>query len=311
MAAGLGRHNSSCATAIGHKCECTGCGGRLHGYEGWLAVASAVDKRQERQQWALAKWSTYRPRGGRRGVRAVRLEAKAAGIDIARLDIAEWLGGHERDGRVDGGLVTHHDRESSADQDQLVTVEQLTVFARELTLAGESWPDIVSELSGDPAEAREISWQLAQHVWCDILVALVRVVENYQEVLSRIPDRAKDEVKRMVLDTDRQRVRDLVTAKVVDVVVDRVWKVFFAMVAGNVPVLGVLNSKELLRSLRILAVFICPAPEKHPEVLTDALRPLAGDAERILSEETKTRLGELFKDWIANRPGPGTGEKAI
>ena len=57
---------------------------------------------------------------------------------------------------------------------------------------------------------------------------------------------------------------------------------------------------ETLRSLRILAVFICPAPEDHKEVREHALEPLRDDARAIITAQTKARLARLFDEWTAS-----------
>ena len=47
---GSGNHNKNCAHAEGHRCRCTGCGGSLHGWEGWVAIAcDLVGARQSRR----------------------------------------------------------------------------------------------------------------------------------------------------------------------------------------------------------------------------------------------------------------------
>jgi hypothetical protein len=45
------------------------------------------------------------------------------------------------------------------------------------------------------------------------------------------------------------------------------------------------------------AVFVCPAPEKHQAVRRYPLKPLGDDAAKILTDQTKARLGEQFAEW--------------
>jgi len=94
--------------------------------------------------------------------------------------------------------------------------------------------------------------------------------------------------------------RPHVTSAVVDIVVDRVWSAFKGTMFGNVPLLSVITHEETLRSLRILAVFICPAPEDHKEVREHALEPLYDDARAIITAQTKARLARLFDEWTAS-----------
>jgi hypothetical protein len=156
---------------------------------------------------------------------------------------------------------------------------------------------MVVELASDHSDITAVGHDLAQHGWCDLLVGLVRVVEHFRAALKAIPDDAKKTVKRAILDSSQHPFRAHVGERVVDIVVDRVWGVFLAAITGGVPALTALSSDELLRDLRILAVFICPAPERHPEVREHAMKPLGDEAVEILKDETKARLAKVFSEW--------------
>lgn len=71
-----------------------------------------------------------------------------------------------------------------------------------------------------------------------------------------------------------QANRAHVTEAVVNIVMDKVWHAFVAAAFGGIPLLDVLSNDDALRALRILAVFICPAPEEHEAVRQHALKPL-------------------------------------
>lgn len=83
-----------------------------------------------------------------------------------------------------------------------------------------------------------------------------------------------------------------------DIVVDKVWSAFKGAMVANVPLLSIITEEDAVRSLRILAVFICPSPEDHKEVREHALKPLDDDARNILTQETKKRLAKLFDEWM-------------
>jgi hypothetical protein len=163
-----------------------------------------------------------------------------------------------------------------------------------------TWPEIAAEL-GDTNSARDIKRELAYHFWCDLFIGLVRVIETSQHALDKIPEEAKEAVKRMILRSSMDAKRSHVTNAVVDVVVDRVWQAFKEAMVGYVPLLSI-TREEALRSLRILAVFICPAPEKHKEVREHALKPLGDDARQIITEQTKAQLEKLFDEWTTGEP---------
>jgi hypothetical protein len=57
-------------------------------------------------------------------------------------------------------------------------------------------------------------------------------------------------------------------------------------VAVKVPILG----PGVLRALRMLAVFACPAPEEHREVHRHAVIPLMNDTRGIISDDVKAQV---------------------
>lgn len=415
MTTSNGNHNSRCAEAKGRVCRCTGCGGSLHGWGGWVRLANEDDERQSRRQQVETQWTThYHPPPKR-----LNEKSRVASTDLARLDIADWLadqGGtdhlrptgdtspveavvppqwlphstiidarrqpesdnqptrslcdapepceslpgqekpgdgsesasensvslHQAESIMPGqprewGLAQSEDmahsrgstcenivrqgsqtrpenrsrpepqfeRSERGEPDSVPEpspVEQVMIFAEAMTSV---WKEIADELDDDTARARDIKRQLADHGWCDLFIGLVRVIEKSQEVLDKIPDSAKNLVKQAILGSSMQAKRSHVTSAVVDVVVDRVWGAFKGAMCGQFPLLSIITSKDALRSLRILAVFTCPAPEKHQEVREHALKPLGDDVKKILTEQTKTRLTKLFEEWVTgddNRP---------
>ncbi|OHV31688.1 hypothetical protein CC117_25490 [Parafrankia colletiae] len=113
-------------------------------------------------------------------------------------------------------------------------------------------------------------------------------------------------------DSSMQETRTQVNEKVIELMAGRVWSALFTAVKQAMPPLNVLDNDALLRTLRILAVFICPAPQKHKEVHIHALRPLGEDVRGYLTEQTKEHLKEAFADWgtwstPSTVPGNGTG----
>ena len=52
---------------------------------------------------------------------------------------------------------------------------------------------------------------------------------------------------------------------------------------------------NLLQAARILGILMCPAPEKHREVVACCLKPLA---EPLLSAEVQLRLKVALPDWM-------------
>jgi hypothetical protein len=65
-------------------------------------------------------------------------------------------------------------------------------------------------------------------------------------------------------------------------------------VTAKIPILAAVTSDDVLRMLRMLAIFMCPAPEAHREVRERALDPLGEDVRAVITDETKERLREVF-----------------
>jgi hypothetical protein len=180
----------------------------------------------------------------------------------------------------------------------LTPFEQVEIFAEALTVA--VWAEIVAAIGDDYGDVTEIKRQLADHGWCDLFIGLVQAIEASQEILAKIPDSAKRIVKNVIRKSSMKNGRLYVTDAVVDIVVDKVWGAFKKLVSTHYPLATVITKDNAIRSLRILAVFMCPAPEEHEEVREHALKPLGNDVRKILTEKTKQRLTKLFDEWTAD-----------
>ncbi|HYI05228.1 MAG TPA: hypothetical protein VD858_10085 [Reyranella sp.] len=167
----------------------------------------------------------------------------------------------------------------------------MTRFAEAMTRG--TWSEIARELDRVTPDAAPVRRELAAHGWCELFVAMARATETARRAFNSIPDM----VKQTILESPSHPNRSHVTEAVVVLIVDKVWAGFGAATFAGFPLLDLVTSEEATRALRILAVFICPAPEKHEELRRYALKPLGEDASKILTEQTKARLGELFAEW--------------
>lgn len=256
-------------------------------------------------------------------------------MDLMRLDAADWLarsaagaahtplppqrqgpelvpGGSPEDRKPDAetsdnaetfGVMSVSDSEthaaSAALGDPLIrpdVVDQVNVIAKAMT--EDIWKEIVESLPGSPDEVRVIRLQLADHGWCDLLIGFVLVLEKFGKAVDTIPDKAKELIVEAICRSSKQGKRPQLTKAVVGMIVDKAWGAFKTAAVAQVPLFGLLTSEELLRNLRMLAVFICPAPEKHEEVRNHAVDPLVKDACGYVSAETKEWLGKQFDQWI-------------
>jgi hypothetical protein len=267
-------HNAGCATATGRTCECTGCGGSQHGWQGWLDLTSAEEERRQTRERIEKEFS-----GTERAFAPPAWRRRVLASDLARLDIVDWLA-----------------QPPGPPEDKPAVpcpsaVEQVTILAKEMTRG--TWQQIATQLDRATANPRAVKQELANHGWCDLFVAMVQAIETAQGVFRIIPDKAKS----IMLAAPTQESRTHVDEAVIDLVVDPVWQAFEAAAFGGVPLLDVLSEDEALRALRVLAVFLCPAPEKHEAVRRHALKPLGDDATKILTDQTTARLAVLFAEW--------------
>ncbi|WP_146247451.1 hypothetical protein [Micromonospora arborensis] len=282
-----GRHNPGCETARGHRCLCTQCGGSQHGVQGWL---SHVDQdslirhgRRKRFESKLA-WTEHRPQRLEQTRRNQEITA-----DLARVDIADWLAAPSPPSASEDG------------EPYPTPAEQVTALAEEMTRG--AWRDIVTELDRATPDAISVKRDLTNHVWCDLFIGLVQAIEMTRRGFDSIPNK----VKALILGSPLQADRPHVTEAVIGLIVDKAWHGIQTAAFAGAPLLDLISNEEALRALRILAVFICPAPAQHPAVRQHALKPLGEDATKILTDQTKTRLAELFTDWRADGDVPPSG----
>ncbi|MEV4693059.1 hypothetical protein AB0K27_18315 [Micromonospora echinospora] len=271
------RHNPRCAKAEKHRCVCSECGGSQHGVQGWLDLVNQDDAGRRGRRESLEgklSWTPNRPRR----LRMTRVNKEAA-TDLARVDIAEWLASPS---------PPHTGAE--ADEDHPSPAEQVAALAKEM--ARGAWREITPELYRAAADAQGIRRDLRHHGWCDLFIAMARVIEVTRRGFDSIPGQVKD----MILRSPLQAGRPNVTEAVVGLIVDKAWRGFQVAAFSGVPLLDLISNEEALRALRILAVFICPAPAQHPAVRQHALTPLGEDATKILTDRTRARLAELFTD---------------
>ncbi|AVT35997.1 hypothetical protein C6W10_05440 [Plantactinospora sp. BB1] len=219
-------------------------------------------------------------------------------VDLARLDAVDWLAGSSGDG-APGRTRQDSERASGGGrgaESHVQPAEQVSVLAK--AMATETWPRISGRLDQVTPHPRDVRRELAHHGWCDLLVGMIRVIESVNGPLRALSRMPASLIKDAILTSSAQDARPHVTAAVVGLVVDEVWRAFIAVACGGGSPFGLLGGEEALRALRILAVFICPAPRRHPEVRRYALKPLGEDVHHILTAQTEARLAELFAEWL-------------
>jgi len=141
---------------------------------------------------------------------------------------------------------------------------------------------------GSVSQDRRI--QLTNHLWCDLLSAIACGIKNFQSELEKVPKYAAT----LIINsrTGEQRAIDKFLIRLA---VRVAWKSLMEL--SPLP-----STQNLLRATRILAIFICPAPEDHKQVTKCCLDPLAAsEGGAIIKEETKKKLLEVLPpEWLPN-----------
>ncbi|MFI5905969.1 hypothetical protein [Dactylosporangium sp. NPDC051541] len=264
-----GRHNDSCSNGQRHACHCGSCGGSLHGWRAWLDLA--IGPNAERTQRWNRRDRVLERVPAQRSLRRNQRNREIVG-DLARIDISGWLS-------VEGRRTRLANVAEPAVARPTVT-EQVEALAEGLARA--PWERITAELA-DPAG---IGREFADHGWCDLLVGLVRGAE----ATGRLDDGVRKWMQSALVCSSRAQYRPKVDKAIADLVAAHVWKALASALPERYPWLTGRTGERELRSLRVLAVFMCPAPEAHVEVREHALGPAIG----MVSEPTRERLNQVL-----------------
>ncbi|MCA2189944.1 hypothetical protein [Nonomuraea cavernae] len=134
----------------------------------------------------------------------------------------------------------------------------------------------------DPRGARK---RINDHLWCDLLVAMADAIKRFEKAMDRIPEY----VTTIIMQSREAEDRKPFLEALVRLAVRAAWEPIKKMVEAT-------GAPEIQRACQILAVLICPAPEKHKAVRAGALRPLADEGLLAISKE---RLAQVFPaDWV-------------
>ncbi|WP_433301251.1 hypothetical protein ACQP2F_05555 [Actinoplanes sp. CA-030573] len=234
--------------------------------------------------------------------------------DLARLDIADWLAAQRGDAsdpvgthlassvasteRVGDGLSETPAVHANSAGEQGTPISELDLV-RELgrALAEEPWSKIKADLAEEVPDDMQVRQRLAHHTWCDLLVALIRLLEGAIRMTKRFGEKAVTFVTEKIVQSSKQDYRGRATERALGIVVGRVFAAIKTATIAHIPLVNLLTGQRALLALRILAVFTCPAPEDHPEVRKHALEPLASDGREILTNRVKEWLSDLLPDW--------------
>lgn len=261
-------HTHSCASATSRQCRCVGCGGSRHGWPGYL-LAARPDQTVRRERLrrdaddALAQ-SMRRMRRKRPTFR--RKEALVRG---ACADIVDWLAQQIADPAP-----------TPAAASDILCNEIGQLLANPVVRAID---EALSEATRH--DTRKI---LADHFFCDLLAQFAHAIDQ----LGQGFDCAVDEIVAAIVDSRRANRRPPLDEFLVRLAA----KTFSSELKAVISRLSLVGQlKEVQRATQIMAVLICPAPERHREVTQYCLAPLETP---VVTDVIRQQLMAALPEWM-------------
>lgn len=222
-----------------------------------MTAPAAQEARDRARSEADQNWRQANgPRTWKRSYRR-----RGAAVDGAKADIIDWLVQGTADACV---------------SDQQV-IQQLVAELGDC-IAGH----VVGELEKivRPEDRATYRLSLAKHFWCDLLAATACRMSAFREQALAAPGRIAAAVMRSRSLDERPVVPEYLVRAATDLTVEGI---------RHLP--GVRTFGDALLAVRILAVFVCPAPERHQAVVTCCIEPMG---KQVISEEIQRRLTEAM-----------------
>jgi hypothetical protein len=299
------------------------CWGSKHGWKEPVRLAKDRDPTgRDRLRTAVDdRWQVVvedKEKSVRRPPKIISYPKKIAGVDSGISNLVDWLAEefaankHDTDGahteteqpaRQTGtpqpaalsnivpttSIATDTSHPPSADplqQQHLWTDKAVVLQVEQLgdVLAEHVTKDIERAYPGPVPTSVQVA--LADHFWCDLLAQLTHVIDSGLKAVDKIPDR----VTELILKSRKDALRLPLEELVVKVAVKSVWKFL-----QSLTIFGwLIQARKTLPAIRILAVLICKAPERHRAVVEYCLDPLKDQ----LTSETKRRLVKVLREWL-------------
>ncbi|QUX24901.1 MULTISPECIES: hypothetical protein [Nocardiopsis] len=253
-------HNHSCANAKNPGCRCSGCGGSLHGWPAHFERAAGSPSERDRfrrhtdLEWVSAL-GTGKTRENR--LQAPTLRLKRAGTTCAAADAADWLA-------RDPDLIT-----AGRDLGHSLHDTALPELHRHAAQHPDRFPG-----------AKELDKTIPGHFWCTLLAELSGAGDTVQRYSDRVPELAKQ----VLLDGEIPPDWGPVQNHLAEAALTAVWKCAGSVLLGDFT--------GLIRIARLVSLFICPDPARHPLIVRRSLVPLV--KEDVITETTLTRLQQAF-----------------
>jgi hypothetical protein len=262
-------HTASCSNAKTRVCRCGGCAGSLHGWKGVFALtqpAMAPARESIRvaseHEWTEASTSVPETK--------LTLRKAVAAVDSAKVDVIDWL----------STALTAPPTSIPEAASQII--EELG----DVVAAHAS--DAIDRALGSSNQPKERAELAESHLLCSILAALACTMQKIGEDLDKLTREIATRIVTYFIGRKRISLPPFMVKVVAEAAVKAVDKVIRTLAAAQ-------HFDSLQRAIRILALTMCPAPEKHEDVVRCCLDPLR---EPIISEAVRERLKVAMPDWI-------------
>jgi hypothetical protein len=264
-------HTSSCANAATPECRCSGCAGSMHGWPGRLGLAqiSKAPERLHLRHVAERAWADATRPGARK--RPTLRKARAA-ITGAMSSVIDWLAGQI----------------ASPPASIPATTEQIAEAVGQL-LSGDVVRALDQSLSAAERHAERIA--LADHFFCALLAELAHAIQQFGKEF----DQAAEKIASAIIEARAAQGRSPLPDFLVRLAV-RTTVAGLNKIVSRLALVGYV--KELERAIQVLAILMCPAPERHKAVVQYCIDPLG---QPIISDEIRDRLLQSMPGWMTGR----------
>jgi hypothetical protein len=261
-------HTASCANATTNQCRCSGCAGSMHGWPGRLTSARITEApaRAHLRQTAESAWADATKRGARHRPTLKKARAAIAG---AITTVIDWL----------AGQIASPPRSVPATTDQIVEeIGQL--------LSGDVQRALDQCFSAAERRAKRLA--LADHFFCALLAELAHAIQEVGDKFGQLSDEMVSAIIRARIAEGRSAISDFLVRLAIQATVAGLRNVI-----SHLSLVGQIGN--LQRAIRILAIFMCPAPEKHQAVVQYCIDPLGRP---IIAGEIRERLLQSMPRWM-------------
>lgn len=262
-------HTGSCSNAKTRNCRCGGCAGSLHGWKGALALgypAMAPARESMRtafeHEWAEASTSVPESKLTQRKA--------AAAVNSAKEEAIDWLS------------TALTDPPSSVPEAVRQIIEELGD-----AIAADA-PDALDQVLGPGDLAKKRAELAGSHLFCSVLAALACAMRDISDNLDKLTREIATRIVTYFIGRKQISLPPFIVKVAAGATVKAVDKIIQTLAAAQ-------HFDNLQRAVRILALMMCPAPEKHEDVVRCCLNPLG---EPILSEVVQERLKATMPDWM-------------